>query len=156
MLAQVWFIMAFNSLRPSDTYIHQLTRRADLIRLTAHYTISLSSLCKFIWRHLINKIPVWYILSSVWVRLSIFSQLSIIQYVGLCVFSLHISVVMIEIICIICLIIIIKLEIWTITHCLRLGHETVVCAVCPSISPWVQIMICCLVGAKQWSELILE
>ena len=39
-----------------------------------------------------HKMPVRYILSSVWVRLSIFSQLSIIQYiiqyVGLCVFSL--------------------------------------------------------------------
>ena len=31
--------------------------------------------------------PVRYILSSVWVRLSIFSQLSIIQYVELCLFS---------------------------------------------------------------------
>ena len=40
--------------------------------------------------------PVRYILSSVWVRLSIFSQLPIIQYVGLCVFSLLISPVMIE------------------------------------------------------------
>ena len=29
------------------------------------------------WRHLINKMPVRYILSNVWVRLSIFSQLSI-------------------------------------------------------------------------------
>ena len=37
-----------------------------------------------------------YILSSVWVRLSIFSQLSIIQYMGLRVFSLPISLVMIE------------------------------------------------------------
>ena len=36
------------------------------------------------------------ILSSVWVRLSIFSQLSIIQYMGLCVFSIPISLVMIE------------------------------------------------------------
>ena len=35
-------------------------------------------------------------LSSAWVRLSIFSQLSIIQYMGLCVFSLPISLVMIE------------------------------------------------------------
>ena len=32
----------------------------------------------------------------VWVRLSIFSQLSILQYMGLCVFSLRISFVMIE------------------------------------------------------------
>ena len=40
--------------------------------------------------------PVRYILSSMWVRLSIFSQLSIIQYMGLCVFGLPISLVMIE------------------------------------------------------------
>ena len=39
-----------------------------------------------------------YILLSVLVRLSIFSQLSIIQYMGLCVFSFPISLVMIEII----------------------------------------------------------
>ena len=37
-------------------------------------------------------------LSSVWVRLSIFSQLSIIQYMGLCVFRLLIPLMMIEII----------------------------------------------------------
>ena len=40
--------------------------------------------------------PVRYILSSVWVRLSLFAQLSIIQYMGLCVFSLPISLVVIE------------------------------------------------------------
>ena len=72
------------------------------------------------------KMSVRYILSSVWVRLSIFSPLSIIQYVGLYVFSLHIYLVMIEIIYILCLIIIIKSEVWTITHCLGLGHETMV------------------------------
>ena len=87
----------------------------------------------FIWRHWTYKMPVRYNLSSVWVRLSIFSQLSIIQYVGLCVFSLLISFVMIERIYILCLIIIIKSEVWTITHCLRLGRETIVCAVCLSI-----------------------
>ena len=37
---------------------------------------------------------------------------------------------MIEIIHIFCLIIIIKSEVWTITNCLRWGHETMVCAVC--------------------------
>ena len=50
----------------------------------------------FIWRHWTYKMPVRYHLSSVWVRLSICSQLSIIQYVGLCVFSLLISFVMIK------------------------------------------------------------
>ena len=34
---------------------------------------------------------------------------------------------------ILCLIIIIKSEVWTITHCLGLAHETMVCAVCLSI-----------------------
>ena len=50
----------------------------------------------FIWRHWTYKMPVKYNLSSVWIRLRIFSQLSIIQYVGLCGFSLPISSVMIE------------------------------------------------------------
>ena len=83
------------------------------------YTISLSSLCKLIWRHWTYKMPVRYILSSVWVRLSIFSPLSIIQYVGLYVFSLPISLVMIEIIYKLCLIIIIKSEVWTITQVMK-------------------------------------
>ena len=48
------------------------------------------------------------------------------------VFSLPIFFVMIERIYILCLIIIIKSEVWTITHCLGLGHETMVCAVHPS------------------------
>ena len=87
----------------------------------------------FIWRHWTYKMSVRFDLSSVWVRLSIFSQLSIIQYVGLYVFCLPISFVMIERIYILCLIIIIKSEEWTITHCLGLCHETMVCAVCLSI-----------------------
>ena len=83
--------------------------------------------------------PVRHILSTVWVRLSIFSQLSITQYVGLCIFSLPISLVMIERIYILCLIIIIKSEVWTITHYLGLGHETMVCSVCLSIFLWAYI-----------------
>ena len=39
----------------------------------------------FIWRHWTYKMPARYNLWSVWVRLSIFSQLSVILYVGLCV-----------------------------------------------------------------------
>ena len=48
----------------------------------------------------------------------------------LCVFSLLISIVMLKeyILCLI--IIIVKLEVWIITHCLGLGHETNVCTVC--------------------------
>ena len=77
--------------------------------------------------------PVRYILSSVWVRLSILSPLSIVLYVGLYVFSLPISLMMIERIYILCLVIIIKSEVWTITNYLGLGHETTVSAVCLSI-----------------------
>ena len=36
-----------------------------------------------------------------------------------------------------CLIIIIKSELRTITHCLRLGHETMECVVCLSIFLWI-------------------
>ena len=87
----------------------------------------------FIWRHWTYEMSVRYNLSSVWVKLSIFSELSIIQYVGLCVFILPISFVMIERTYILCHIIIIKSKVWTITHCLGLGHETMVWAVCLSI-----------------------
>ena len=69
---------------------------ADRTRLFVHYTISLSLLCKIICRHWTYKMPVRYMLSSVWVRLSIFSPLSIIQCVGLYVFSWPISLVTIE------------------------------------------------------------
>ena len=80
----------------------------------------------FIWRHWTYKMPVRYNLWSVWVRLSIFSQLSIMQYVGLCVFSLPISFVMIDRIYILCL---------------GLGHETMVCAVCLSIFLWITFQL---------------
>ena len=42
------------------------------------------------------KMPVRYIVSSVWVRLSIFSQLSILHAMGLCVFNLPIPLMMTE------------------------------------------------------------
>ena len=82
----------------------------------------------FISRHWTYKMPVRWNLSSVWVRLSIFSQLSIIQYVGLCVYSVPISFVMIERIYMLCLIIIIKSEVWSITRCLtHWGRVTHIC-----------------------------
>ena len=121
----VQFMMSANS---QDTFWLE-----DRIRLFVHYTISLSSFCRLIWRHWTYKMPVRYSLSSVWVRQGIFSQLPFTKYVGLCVFSLPISPVMIERLYIRCLIIIITSELWTITHCLGLGHETWVCAVCLSV-----------------------
>ena len=38
--------------------------------------------------------------------------------------------------CVLCLIIIIKPEVWIINHCLGLGHETMVCAVCLTMFLW--------------------
>ena len=74
--------------------------------------------------------------SSVWVfKLSMFSPLSIVHYMGLCVFSLPVSLVTTE-------------RIYTLsyyhnqigsmnyTHCLGLGNETMVWAVCLSIFFW--------------------
>ena len=102
---------------------------ADSIRLFVYNIISLSSLCKLIWRHWTYKMPVRYILSRVWVRLSIFSQFPLNNIWG-CVFSVYPSPLWWLRQYILCLAIIIKSEVWTITHCLWLGHETMVCAVC--------------------------
>ena len=132
-----YYCAVYDECKYSDTFW-----LADRVRLFVHYTISLSSLCKLIWGHWTYKMPVRYSLSSVWVRLSIFSQLSIIQNMGLYVFSLPIPLVMIERIYILCLIIIIKSEVWTIIHCLGLGHETMVCAVCLSIFLWISNYLC--------------
>ena len=60
------------------------------------------------------------------------------RYIGLCVFSLPISHVIIVRIRVLYLIIIIKSEVWPIFHCLGLSHETTVCAVCHCIFLWQQ------------------
>ena len=58
--------------------------------------------------------------------------LSVIHYTirGAVCFQFTHFLVMIERIYILCLIIIIQSEVWAITHCLGLGHETMVYAVC--------------------------
>ena len=71
-----YYCAVYDEWKLSDTFCLE-----DRIRLFVHYTISLSSLCKLIWRHWTYKMPARYIFSSVWVRQGIFSQLSIIQYV---------------------------------------------------------------------------
>ena len=70
------------------------------VRLFADYTISLhvSSLCRLICRHW-TKMLAWYRLQSVCLRLRQFSQSSFIQYMGLYVFSLPNSPVMIVRVC---------------------------------------------------------
>ena len=89
-----------------------LACRSYLVVCRSHHLII--TIVKTYLKTLNLKMPVRYILSSVWVRLSILSRLSIIQYMGLFVFSLPISLVMTERIHILCRIIIIKSEVWTI------------------------------------------
>ena len=65
--------------------------------------------------------------------------ISVLHYTicGTVCFQFTISLVMIGMIYILCLIIIIKCKVWTITHCLGLVHETMVSAVCISIFLWI-------------------
>ena len=90
------------------------------VHLFALYTTSLSSSCRCIWRYWTSKIPVRYILSCAYLKLSKFTRLSFMQYMGLCVFSFPFLFWWLRI-CMLYLIIIIKSEVWPICHCLGLG-----------------------------------
>ena len=94
------------------------------IRVFAHQITLLSSLCRPIWRYWTCQVTV----SSVCLRFSQFSPLSFMQYMGLCLLSSPIPLIIVRI-HILYLIIIIKSDLWSIFHCLGLGHETMVCAV---------------------------
>ena len=93
-LCSVYWCSVYGICKRSDTLWP-----AGPVRLFADYTISLSSLCRLIWRHWTNKMLVRYMLPSVCLRLILSSQLSFIQYTGLCVFSLLNSPVMIVRMC---------------------------------------------------------
>ena len=82
-LCSVYWCSVYGICKRSDTLWP-----AGRVRLFAYYTISLSSLCRLIWRHWTNKMLVRYMLPCVCLRLRLFSQLSFIQYMGLWVFSL--------------------------------------------------------------------
>ena len=73
-----------------------------------------------IWRH-------WMYIE--YITLSQFFWFSFMHQTGLCVISWPISFVMIVKIGVIYLMIIIKSKIWFISHCVALGHGTMVCAV---------------------------
>ena len=93
-LCSVYWCSVYGICKRSDTLWP-----AGRVRLSADYTISLSSLCRLIWRHWTDKLLVRYMLPSVCLRLRLFSQLSFIQYMGLCVFSLPNSPVIIGRMC---------------------------------------------------------
>ena len=107
--------------------IVQFMMSSNIIRLFVHNTISLSSLCKLIWRHWMPVCQIYFVecVSEIKHILSVFHYTI---YGAVCFQFANLP-------CddwddILCLIIIIKSEVWTITHCLGLGHETMVCAVC--------------------------
>ena len=106
------------------------------VRLFADYTISLSSLCRLIWKHWTTKMLVRYMMPSVCLRLRQFSQLSLYSLYG-AVSSAYPILLWWSRECVLYLIIIIKPEVWIINHCLGLGHETMVCAVCLTMFLWI-------------------
>ena len=94
------------------------------VRLFADYTISLSSLCILIWRHWTTKMLVRYMLPSD-------NSLNYLIFnIWGCVSSAYPILLWWSWECVLDLIIIIKPEVWIINHCLGLGHDTMVCAVC--------------------------
>ena len=104
----IYYIYILETLGPCFYYwcsVYGICKRSDTlwhvgrVRLIADYPISLSSLCRLIWRHWTNKMLVRYMLPGVCLRLRQLSQLSFIQYMGLCVFSLPNSPVMIVRMC---------------------------------------------------------
>ena len=103
------------------------------VRLFVDYTISLSSLCRLIWKHWTTKMLVRYMMPSVCLRLRQFSQLSLYSLYG----AVCLQLTQWSRECVLCLIIIIKPEVWIINHCLGLGHETMVCAVCLTMFLWI-------------------
>ena len=87
------------------------------ICLFAHYTTSLSSICRRIRKYWISTILVKYTLSSVNLKLRQFSWVSFMQYMELFVLGLPIYLIMIVRINVLYLNIIIKSEVWPIRHC---------------------------------------
>ena len=78
-----------------------------------------------------------YYVSSMCLRWDQFSQLSLMQYIGMSVFSSPIYLMMIAGRYVLAVIIIINSQVWPIFHCLGLGHETMVCAVCLDVFLWI-------------------
>ena len=76
---------------------------------------------------------IFYILSSVYVRLNPLSQLFLMQYMRFCVFYLPMSLLVIVGMFALHLIFVMKSKIWIISQCLGLGREKMVCAVCHAI-----------------------
>ena len=122
-----YYCTAYDACRYSNTL-----RLEGRICLFAYYIISLSSSCRPILNHWIYAMPLWCILSSVYLRTSQLCQLHFMQYIAVVRFQLTLSPLM-EVKMYVLYLIIIKSKVWTISHCLSLGHETMAWAVCLAI-----------------------
>ena len=109
-----------------------------------HYGLQIILICLYItsshYHHCANlseDIELIKCLSDIFCRVCEWDQAYSLSYplydIRGCVFSVYPSPLWWLREYILCLIIIIKSEVWTITHCLGLGHETMVCTVCLSI-----------------------
>ena len=103
------------------------------IRLFALYTTSLSQLCRRIWRYWTSKILVSYTLSSVFTSKSV-SQLSVMQYMGLCIQLTDFYDDCEDICVLMCILLSSSIRKCDPFLCLGLGHKRVLCAVCLSTS----------------------
>ena len=123
-LCSVYWCSVYGICKRSDTLWP-----AGRVRLFAYYTISLSS-CRLIWRHWTNKMLVRYMLPCACLRLRLYSR----NYPSFNIWGCVSSAYPIRLSwlweCVLYLIIIIKSEVWIVNHCLGLGRETMVCAVC--------------------------
>ena len=87
----IYYIYIPGTLGPCFHYwcsVYGICKRSDTlwpvgrVRLFADYTISLSSLCRLIWKHWTTKMFVRYMMPSVCLRLRQFSQLSLYSLYG--------------------------------------------------------------------------
>ena len=119
LLCSLWWVQMIGYVWSSRSYSFVCTLHHLIIIIVQTYlkTLNLQNACQIYFVECVSKIR---------------HILSVIHYTirGAVCFQFTHFLVMIERIYIICLIIIIKSEVWTITHCLGLGHETMVCAAC--------------------------
>ena len=154
----IYYIYILGTLGPCFNYLclvcwcsgYGICKRSDTlwpagrVRLFADYTISLSSLCRLIWRHWPNKKRLSGICCRVCVQDWDYSR----NYLSFNIWDSVSSAYPIRLSwlweCVLYLIIIIESEVWIINHCLGLGHETMACAV------YLTMFLCCRNLTSRW------
>ena len=108
--------------------LNRVRKRGPSWAFRHHFSVDVVCPSLLLFRH--GKVCHLHITYMIWLRSSQLSQLSFMMFMGLCIFSLPTSLMMIVRICVVYCITIMKSEVWTICHCLGLGHETIVFAAC--------------------------